>query len=33
VALVRSVLGDTMDRVSRKQVALLFAGIHLVLGR
>ncbi len=33
VTLDRSVLGENTGRVSRKQLALLFAGIDLVLGR
>ena len=33
VTLDQSVLGEAMGRVSRKQLALLFAGIDLVLGR
>lgn len=33
VTLDRSVLGERVGRVSRKQLALLFAGIDLVLGR
>lgn len=33
VTLDRSILGEHVGRVSRKQLALLFAGIDLVLGR
>ncbi len=33
VTLDRSVLGEPLGRISRKHLALLFAGIDLVLGR